>query len=186
MRNHLDVHAGLPAQTVAQLFQDIAFRQVHLEDRVQFPVAVFIQAHWHQQTDRRLGLGVFAVAEQIVSGGAESLPALALWCCNRAVRPPSVEHALDLVQRGQGSGHQRELAVQGSQHPRIGHHAHLQVAPLDGGDLLPGDTSQGRQPGLGQSAIQAALPDLLAKAPRDKGIIHVPYTLQIRLNVTYT
>ncbi|MNT30746.1 hypothetical protein D3C72_1665550 [compost metagenome] len=34
-------------QAVAQLLQDVALWQVHLEDRVQFPVAVFVQAHRH-------------------------------------------------------------------------------------------------------------------------------------------
>ncbi|MDT4843709.1 hypothetical protein FQZ97_776440 [compost metagenome] len=76
----IDIHHL--GQAVAQLFQDIAFRQVHLEDRVQLPVAVFIQAHGHQQTDRRLRLGLFVVAEQVVPGGAEDPPALALWRCH--------------------------------------------------------------------------------------------------------
>ncbi|WP_322948924.1 alpha/beta fold hydrolase [Pseudomonas spirodelae] len=39
---------------------------------------------------------------------------------------------------------------------------------------------------MSQPAIQTALPKLLAKSQRDEGIVHVLYTQQVILNVTYT
>jgi len=57
----VDIHKF--GKAVAQLLQDIAFRQIHLENRVQVPMTVFFNPHRHEQTDRRLRRGAFVIAK---------------------------------------------------------------------------------------------------------------------------
>ncbi len=91
---------------------------------------------------------------------------------------PSVQYPMDFVQRGNNCGHDSKLSIESSQHACIGHHPHREVALLNSDNLLPGEASQRSESSLSQPTIEATLPKLLAETMRDKGVVHVMFTLQ--------
>ncbi len=67
---------------------------------------------------------------------------------------------ITFIKRWHGGRNYSELTIQSPQDSCISDHAHRQITLFDGDNLLSSDARQGREAGLGQPAIQAALAEL--------------------------